>query len=104
GFAWLDAGPQDAGTGPFQLTSFTYEQRAELQSFSGYWGGPGGNYTSNVKTVIMIPYADPTTAQFALLQGQINEVQDETTNAINSIAHTQGFSVLTQPTFEGFSL
>jgi ABC-type transport system substrate-binding protein len=86
------------------LTSFTFEQRAQLQAFSGYWGTPGNNYTSNVKNIIMIPYADPTTAQFALLQGQINQVQDETTNAESSLAKNSGFSTITSPTFEGFAL
>ncbi len=104
GFTWLDAGPNDAGTGPFQMTSFTYEQRAELQAFSGYWGGPFNNFTSDVKTIIQIPYSDATTAQFALEQGQINMVQDETSTAISSIASTPGYTTDTAPAFAAFGL
>jgi ABC-type transport system substrate-binding protein len=106
GFAYLDSGVpgSDAGTGPYTVTSFTYEQRVELQTFSGYWGGPFGNFTAKVTTIIEIPYSDATTAQFALEQGQINMVQDETSAAIGSIASTPGYSVITTPTFEWMNL
>jgi peptide/nickel transport system substrate-binding protein len=105
GFAWLDAGTGgDAGTGPYMLTSFTYEQRAELQTFSGYWGGPSGNFSSNVKTLIFIPYADATTAQFALQQGQVNLIQDAGTTVINSVTGTSGISTNTSPAYLFFYL
>lgn len=105
GFAWLDAGTGgDAGTGPYMLTSFTYEQRAELQSFSGYWGGPSDNFSSNVKTLIFIPYADATTAQFALEQGQVNLIQDAGTTVINSVTGTPGISTNTSPAYLFFYL
>jgi len=97
GFAWLDGGTSgDAGTGPFMLTSFTYQQRVELQRFSNYWGGPYNNQTT-VQTLIFIPYADATTAQFAVEQGQVNIVQDETDDAISSLSSSPGISINTAP-------
>ena len=105
GFAWLDAGTGgDAGTGPYMLTSFTYEQRAELQSFSGYWGGPSSNFSSDINTLIFIPYADATTAQFALEQGQVNLIQDAGTTVINSVTGTSGISINTSPAYLFFYL
>jgi len=97
GFAWFNAG-QDMGTGPFMLTSFTLQQRAELTKYTQYWGGIY-NTNTPIQKIIFIPIADATTGRFALESGQINILDNAGGQVVNAISQTGRFNILTTPGF-----
>jgi peptide/nickel transport system substrate-binding protein len=108
GFTWLDSDAggagADAGTGPMMIQSFTYEARITLTNFTGYWGGPYGNYSSKVQTEIFVPFSDATTARFALQTGEINMLIDPADSDAASLAAIPGFTLIHSPGFYWYEL
>ena len=54
-------------TGPYVITSFTANERVELEAYDGYWGG-----APKVKYINLITYGDMDALTMALQQGEID--------------------------------
>ncbi len=104
GYTWLSTYyTSDVGTGPFVMTNYIPEQRAQFANFPGYWGGPYGVNTT-VTSVTFIPIADATTAGFELEKGQINVLMDATPSVLSSLEGAGGYGIIHSPTFEDMNL
>lgn len=92
GQKWLQT--HDAGTGPFEITSFVPNQKYVLNSYSAYWGPkPAFN------EVDISIESDISTQELELENGQLDMIMHGLTpSAIASFAGKAGFAVHTYPT------
>jgi peptide/nickel transport system substrate-binding protein len=89
---WLHA--HDAGTGPYQITSFLPQQKYVLSAFSGYWGRQ-----SSFKEVDISIQPNISIQQLELEQGQLDMIMHGLQpQSVDSISHERGFAVHEFPT------
>lgn len=104
GFGWLSTYYSgDVGTGPFVMTNYIPEQRAQFAKYPQYWGGIY-NINTSIKSVTFIPIADSTTARFELERGQINVLMDATPDVLSAILKEGGWGIVHNPTFLDMNL
>jgi peptide/nickel transport system substrate-binding protein len=89
---WLTT--HDAGSGPYELTSFVPSQKYVLTRYPGYWGAAPA---FNEVDISILP--DLTTQQLELESGQLDMIMHGLTPGdIASFAHKSGFVVHNYPT------
>lgn len=70
GQTWL--GDNDAGSGPYRLTSYTPNQRASFTRYDTYWGGQ----RSQAREVVFTYVADSSTQRALLMSGDVDIAMD----------------------------
>jgi peptide/nickel transport system substrate-binding protein len=95
---WLNAG-HDAGTGPYEVQSWSKGQEFEvmLTSYPGYWGGwSGSHYTRVVFRVV--PQA--TTAAQLLRTGQVTFVEQTNPSLWASFRNNPSITLIQSPSWQ----
>lgn len=89
---WLQT--HDAGTGPFEISSFVPNQKYVLSRYAGYWG-----HEPAFKEVDISIQSDISTQELELESGQLDMIMHGLTpSAVVSFASKPGFAVNTYPT------
>jgi len=80
------------GTGPFQLKSWSPDQRVVLEPNPHWWGK--GKFATNVTEVVYTPIKSDATRTAALLSGEIDFVIDPSLQDLERIRKTPGLKTL----------
>lgn len=97
GQTWL--GTHDAGTGPYQLTSYVSGSTASFSYFPGYFQGWKGHHVAQVVYKFI---ASPSAEQEALTSGQANIAMNIARSALASFKSRPGYTVDSAKTLEEF--
>ncbi len=82
--------PEQVGTGPFKLTSFTPGSESVHEKFANYWK-PGKPYLDAVN---IIDFADATALVNALLSGQVDVIADVPFAQVSTIESASNYKIL----------
>jgi peptide/nickel transport system substrate-binding protein len=95
---WFESG-HEAGTGPYQLSSWNKGQEVELRlkAFADYWGGWTGTHYSNL-VYRVVPSA--TTAAQLLRSNQVTWVEQMTPQLWQSFQNQSGFSTASSSSWQ----
>ena len=80
------------GTGPFQLKSWSPDQRLVLDPNPTWWGK--GKYPTNVTEIVYTPIKSDATRTAALLSGELDFVIDPSLQDLARVRQTAGLKVL----------
>lgn len=85
---WLAV--NDAGSGPYQLSSYAPTEAVSLTAYDGYWGGWEGDHVAEV----LFRYVSEPSTQMALLKaGEVHIAPDITVEDKQSLMEADGFKV-----------
>lgn len=100
GREWLMKGEADAGSGPYKLSLFIANDRAELVKVTNYWGEVAPNAPTKV---IMYGTTDPTTIRTLIANRQL-EISDQwqPIENLEAMAKFNGVSLAKVPTSSEF--
>ena len=95
---WLNT-PHDAGTGPYELQTWSKGQEFEviLKAFPGYWGGWSGPHFK--KVVFRVVTADTTAAQL-LRSGAVDFVEQISPSIWKSFQGSPGIRTVASPSWQ----
>ena len=93
GQTWLQN--NDAGSGPYVLTSFTPEQEFTIEAFPDYFKGWDGNH---VDRAIFVVLKEESTRRLALEKGDANWIQVNTPETLDALSDNPAYSINTDPT------
>jgi peptide/nickel transport system substrate-binding protein len=95
GQTWLST--HDAGTGPYELTSYVAGSTATFTYFPGYFQGWSGHHVAQVVYKFIV---SPSAEEEALNSGQANIAMDIARSALSSYKDKPGFTVNAAKTLE----
>jgi peptide/nickel transport system substrate-binding protein len=95
GQTWLST--HDAGTGPYQLSSYVSGSTASFKYFPDYFQGWSGHHVANVEYKFI---ASPSAEQEALTSGQANIAMNIARSALPAFKAMPGYSVNAANTLE----
>jgi len=99
GRGWLKT--HEDGTGPFQLVSFTPEQRVIFQRFVGYWAGFPGSHLDGVVYQIV---KESSTQEIMLKHGDVDIADEPALADLPSLAKTSGIHISADQTLVEYFL
>jgi peptide/nickel transport system substrate-binding protein len=97
GQSWL--GTNDAGTGPYELTSYVSGSTATFKYFPQYFQGWSGHHVAEVVYKFIV---SPSAEQEALNSGQANIAMDIARSSLASFKDKPGYTVNAAKTLEEF--
>ncbi|KFI29393.1 ABC transporter substrate-binding protein [Haematobacter massiliensis] len=89
GKSWEAVAAKPSGTGPWQLTSFTPREKAELVPFADYWDK---GRVPKLDKMVLIPLAEPNARANALLSGQVDWIEAPAPDMV-PMMEGQGFAI-----------
>ncbi|MCY3801978.1 MAG: ABC transporter substrate-binding protein, partial [Chloroflexi bacterium] len=93
GQTWLQN--NDAGSGPYVLTSFTPEQEFTIERFDDYFKGWEGNH---VDRAIFVVIKEESTRRLSLENGDSHWIQVGSPETLDALSENPAYTVYTDPT------
>ena len=93
GQTWLQN--NDAGSGPYVLTSFTPEQEFTIERFDDYFKGWEGNH---VDRAIFVVIKEESTRRLALENGDAHWIQVGSPETLDALSDNPAYTINTDPT------
>jgi len=88
---WNKFAQTPSGTGPWKLTAFTPQTRAELSPFADYWDKAR---VPKLDKLVLLPIPEPSSRTAALRAGQVDWIEAPAPDAVPSLEKA-GFKIVT---------